>query len=123
MMKTSARRVVARYAAGQGVRAAFFPDWIPEREENPNGLRDILAHPVPLLHDESRKYDHLRAALPGTGDDPHKTAYDYHENPYSVMMPREIRALLNDPTVQGEERKRVTEAFLNLKSWEDGKWA
>ena len=123
MKKTSSQRVVRRFLAGQGVRAAMLEGWEPEHDENPNGIRDLLAHPVPLQHDESRKHDNLRAALPGTGDDPHKTAYDYHENPYSVMMPRQLRALLNDPDLPKEERKRVTEAFLRLKDLEDGEFA
>lgn len=101
------------------VREAFFSDWSPDREENPNGIQDLVDHPVPVMRNPDEEWDTLRAALPG--EDPHEfnPLWD-GENPYSVMAPSKLRAFLNDPEVKGMQRKRVVEAYMRLQRLESG---
>lgn len=103
------------------LRRAWFPDWTPDKEESPGGIRDLVDASVPLMRDPDEDEGWRTASLPG--DDPEVHDRAYQENPYSVMMPRELRALLNDPEVKGEQRKQVMAAFLRLKGLEDGKYA
>ena len=102
------------------MRRKFFADWDESREENPNGLRDLVESTPPLMRDPAEDYAHLRAALPG--EDTSKTSL-YEPNPYSVRAPTKLRALLDDPHLSDEERQQVTDAFLRLKRLEDGKFS
>jgi hypothetical protein len=104
----------------RSLREVWFHDWSPEREENPNGIRDLLGTSTPpLMRDPAEAWVEMRASLPG--DEGYENPLWDGENPYSTMNPRQLRALLEDRTLSSVERKRVTEAWYRLAEFEGGK--
>jgi len=104
------------------LRRAWFPDWIPEKEDAPEGIRGLIGDgTMPVMRDPDEDEAWRQASLPG--DDPEVHDRAYQENPYSTMMPRHLRALLQDPEVKGEQRKQVMAAWERLKMLEDGGYA
>jgi len=104
------------------LRKAWFPDWDPEKEDAPNGIRSLVGEgTMPVMRDPDEDESWRRASLPGGGGEVHARLYE--ENPYSTLMPRQLRTLLDDPNVRGEQRKQVMAAWDRLKRLEDGEYA
>lgn len=98
---------------------SLFAEWSTDFEENPNGMGDILESPIPLMRDPGEDFQSLRAALPGEDPSDFNPLWD-GENPYTTMMPSKLVALLQDPNVQGMQRKRVAEAYMRIQRLEGG---
>jgi hypothetical protein len=85
----------------------------------PGTLRSLLGGgTTPLAPDPDEEVVWQRATLPGDSLRIHDLVYT--ENPYSTKMPSELRALLEDPSVKGEQRRQVQEAFDQLQGLEGG---
>ena len=101
------------------LRRRWFPDWTPEKEDVPEGIRGLVGSgTMPLMRDPDEEESWRTASLPGDGPEIPDRAYQ--ENPHSLKPPRELRTLLNDPKVKGEKREQVTAAFDKLQELEGG---
>lgn len=98
------------------MRKKFIPDWAPEREDFPDGIRQLLHDEEQLTRSPAEERDWQRSLVPG---DEYPSLHK--ENPYSCMMPGALRALMENPYVPDEDKKLAREAYLRLKELEDGK--
>lgn len=104
-------------SAHDQLRKLWFPDWTPEREDFPDGIRQLAAEgSLPLMRNPDEDCDWVRALIPG---DYYPSLYK--ENPYSCMMPNALQALMADPFLPDEDQRLVREAYWRLRDQEDGK--
>jgi len=102
-----------------GLRRRFFDDWTEEREDHPQGIRDLVGVDVPLQGDPDEKHAAMRSGLPGDSVEELRIANDanlckYVPNPYSCMMPSRLREFLRDESLSVQEKKLVKQAYANL---------